>query len=234
MSGPARRFALLLDLDGTLVDTIPLILDCFHHTFAAHGLTPPSDEAWTAGIGTPLRAQFGPYARDAAHLAELTATYRAHQMQVHDTLIREYEGIYDALAALRAGGRPIAIVTSKAHDLALRALAFARLTDFVDHVVGVEATKNHKPHPEPVHHALALLGRTTNDAIFIGDSPHDIASGRAAGVRTLGVTWGAFRRATLEDAGATLVIDRVDELVPAVESMENVGARVGSRRDIQG
>jgi pyrophosphatase PpaX len=71
---------------------------------------------------------------------------------------------------------------------------------------------NHKPHPEPVERALALLGVGAKNALFVGDSPHDVESGRAAGVMTVGVAWGAFTRAELERSGADVVIDRVDEL----------------------
>ena len=71
---------------------------------------------------------------------------------------------------------------------------------------------NHKPHPEPVERALGLLGVPAGDALFVGDSPHDVESGRAAGVATVGVTWGAFSGEELERAGADVVIDRVEEL----------------------
>jgi pyrophosphatase PpaX len=79
-------------------------------------------------------------------------------------------------------------------------------------VVGCDTCVNHKPHPEPVERALALLGVSADNAIFVGDSPHDVESGRAAAVMTVGVTWGAFTGEEMRRSGAEVVIDRVDEL----------------------
>ena len=83
--------------------------------------------------------------------------------------------------------------------------------------MGCDSCTRHKPHPEPVQRALTLLRASSAHAIFVGDSPHDIESGRAAGVRTIGVTWGAFSAQELSQAGADLVIDHVADLSPAVE-----------------
>jgi len=67
-----------------------------------------------------------------------------------------------------------------------------------------------------VERALALLGVTTHDAIFVGDSPHDVTSGRAAGVFTVGVTWGAFSAAAMRESGADVVIENIRELTLVV------------------
>ena len=76
-------------------------------------------------------------------------------------------------------------------------------------LVGCDTCVNHKPHPEPVERALALLDVSPANAIFVGDSPHDVESGRAAHVYTVGVTWGAFTREEMEASGADVVIDDV-------------------------
>jgi len=91
-----------------------------------------------------------------------------------------------------------------------RALAWVGLIGHVDVVIGADSVARHKPHPEPVLVALERLGAPRETAIFVGDSPHDVASGNTAGVRTIGVAWGAFDRAAL--AEATYVVDSVAEL----------------------
>jgi pyrophosphatase PpaX len=213
--------ALLFDLDGTLVDTLDLILTCFRHAFRTHVGAIPPDDALIAGIGTPLLTQLAGFVPDAALRDAMIATYRSHQLEHHDRLVREFPGAYDTLAALRARGHPIGVVTSKAEALAHRALAFARLDALMDVVIGVESSTRHKPDPEPVYVALQALGRSAREAIFVGDSPHDIGAGNAAGVVTVAATWGPFSRATLESARPTHIIDDIrhlptllDELVP--------------------
>ena len=211
-TGATTPLALLFDLDGTLVDSIGLILACFRYAFASHGLPGITDAELTRGIGTPLAAQFRQYARDDAHLNAMIETYREHQREQHDKLLREYAGIRELLAELQQLGHPIAIVTSKGEPLARRALEFTKLDRYVDLLVGLESTAIHKPHPAPVLHALQALGRDASAAIFVGDSPHDIAAGKAAGVATVGVTWGAFDREALTEAGADHIVDSVAAL----------------------
>jgi pyrophosphatase PpaX len=106
----------------------------------------------------------------------------------------------------------MALVTSKSDWMALKALVLVGLDQLIPVIVGCDTCVNHKPHPEPVERALALLGAEAGNALFVGDSPHDVQSGRAAGVFTVGVTWGAFSRDEMVASGADAVIDRIDEL----------------------
>jgi pyrophosphatase PpaX len=110
----------------------------------------------------------------------------------------------------------MALVTSKPDWLAQRGLEHVGLDDVIPTVVGCDSCTRHKPHPEPVQRALALLHAPPSDAIFVGDSPHDVASGRAAGVYTIGVTWGAFSREQMLGSGADLVIHEIAEVPRAV------------------
>ena len=207
-----RRPALLFDLDGTLVDTIELLLGSMRHAFATCALPTPTDAQWIAGIGTPLRTQLAEFCTEQERVEALVTAYRAWQGDHHDRLTRIYAGIDAMLERLHGAGYPIGLVTSKADVLAVKALEWTRLAPFVDTVVGADSVSRHKPHPEPVHTALARLDRAPAEAFFVGDSPHDIRSGNAAGVRTVGVLWGPFSRETLEAAAAWRIVDTVEEL----------------------
>jgi pyrophosphatase PpaX len=206
------RSAILFDLDGTLIDSIELILGAARHAFVDFVGHAPSDEEWRAGIGRPLQSVLREFAPDDAEAARLFGRYRAYQLEHHDRLVRPYEGIVDVVRSLAAAGHPMALVTSKADWMAEKAMVLVGLDRLIPTIVGCDTCVNHKPHPEPVERALALLGAPASDAIFVGDSPHDVESGRAAGVATVGVSWGAFTREELERAGADVVIDRVEEL----------------------
>jgi len=110
----------------------------------------------------------------------------------------------------------MALVTSKSDWMAEKALILVELDRLIPVIVGCDTCVNHKPHPEPVERALALLGGKADNALFVGDSPHDVQSGRAAGVYTVGVAWGAFSRDEMLASGADVVIDRPNELSSVV------------------
>lgn len=208
--------ALLFDLDGTLVDSIELILNSARHAFVGFDGRAPSDDEWRAGIGRPLIDAFRDFAPDELEVERLIGRYREYQMANHDRLLHAYDGVPELLRGFAAAGHPMALVTSKGDELAKRALTHVGLDDLIRVVVGCDSCTRHKPHPEPVERALALLGTAPADAIFVGDSPHDVESGRAAGVYTIGVSWGAFTPEAMLRSGADLVIHEIGELPPAV------------------
>ncbi|HET7754778.1 MAG TPA: HAD-IA family hydrolase [Anaeromyxobacteraceae bacterium] len=213
-----RSLAVLFDLDGTLIDSIDFILASVRHTFADRPRG-PSDADWIAGIGTPLRAQLAEYADDDGDLERLVECYRQHQRAHHDEMTRCYAGVREAVAGIRADGHRVGVVTSKLVEPASRALRHVGLDEMIEVLVGADGCERHKPHPEPVLRALALLGAAPEAAVFIGDSPHDIAAGNAAGVATAAVLWGACSREVLLAARPRHVLAAVDELHPLVRAL---------------
>jgi len=193
-----RYHTLLFDLDGTLIDSVQLILNSYHHTLRVHGIPARSDDEWLRGVGTPLRVQFAEWNDGTGAIEAMVATYREYNLSHHDAMVRAYAGIAVMLQAVRAAGHRTALVTSKNRQGALRGLDLTGLTPYIEHIVGADDVVNPKPHPEPVLKALALLGVGTERAVFIGDSVHDMHAGRAAGVKTAAVLWGPFGRADLQ------------------------------------
>lgn len=183
----------LFDLDGTLLDSVDLILASYRHTLTVHRGAPPDDEVWLAGLGTPLWEQFRAFTEDRLEIDAMIATYREHNLAHHDAMVREYPGVKDAVGRLRATGR-LGVVTSKLHRGAERGLRALGMADWFEVVIGADDVERTKPHPEPVLTAVERLGADPATTVFVGDSPHDMASGRAAGVRTAAVLWGPFRR----------------------------------------
>lgn len=216
--------ALLFDLDGTLVDSIELIRCSFRHACTLVLDREIPEEEWLAGVGTPLRTQMRGIARDEVEADALIAAYRSFQFEHHDRLLAEYTGVRDSIASLRAAGHRMGIVTSKGEELAERALRAMRLHEFMDVLIGFDSCTRHKPDPEPVLVALDRLRRRPGEAAFIGDSPHDIAAGNAAGVTTVGVLWGPFSRSVLEAADPDHLIDSPGDLPPLVRRLGRAGA----------
>jgi pyrophosphatase PpaX len=210
--------AVLFDFDGTLADTTDLIMNSFRHTMRTHLDRVPSEEEWLSGFGTPLATQIQRYARSEAEFAAMLATYQTYQRQHFDTLLRPFEGAPELVAELARRGVPMAIVTSRYRRSTLRGLELCGILDHVPVLVTPEDVTHPKPHPEPVLQALDRLGMEARGAVFVGDSPHDIASGRAAGTRTAGVLWGPFTQATLEAERPDFLLSRQDEVLALLEA----------------
>ena len=196
---PVAFGTFLFDLDGTLIDSIELILRSYRHTMLAHRGYEPPDDVWMEGLGTPLWVQFRLWSDDESEIKAMVETYREYNLAHHDELVRPYDGVVEQVRKLHAGGKTLGLVTSKMRGGALRGLRVAGLEEAFDVVVGSDDVARPKPHPEPVLTALSLAGRMAADAVFIGDSRHDIECGRAAGVKTAAVLWGPFDREHLED-----------------------------------
>jgi len=204
--------AVLFDLDGTLIDSIGLIVDAMHHAFEGFTGTVPADKDWMAGIGTPLYKQLALYARSPEELDVLREKYRAYQFLHHDNVIKEYPGTGDVLANLHARGLVMGIVTSKGDVLAQRGIELTGLAKYLPVVIGADSVTKHKPEPEPVLLALERLGVRADEALMMGDSPHDISSGNAAQVKTIGALWGPFTREQIAVAKPTYWMNNISEL----------------------
>jgi pyrophosphatase PpaX len=207
----------LFDLDGTLIDSIRLILDSYHHTLAAHGIPPRTDDHWLRGVGTPLSVQFAEWRDDVGKLEAMVATYREYNLAHHDRMVTVYPGVVTALGAIRAAGRRTGLVTSKNRQGALRGLTLVRLEAMMDVLVCADEVTNPKPHPEPVEKAVALLGADPGTTVYVGDSIHDMVSGRAAGVRTAAALWGPFGREHLELAAPDYWLETPADLVTLLD-----------------
>ena len=195
MIAPTR--AVFFDLDGTLLDSIRLIIDSYHHALAVHGLPARTDDHWLAGIGTPLRVQFRDWAEEPALFESLIAVYRDYNIANHDSRVQAYPGAVEMVREVRRAGLRAGLVTSKQRAGAERGLRFLKLEDEMQVIVAADDVTNPKPHPEPLLIAAERLGTDPREGIYVGDSVHDMECGRAAGMRTAAALWGPFDRRQL-------------------------------------
>jgi pyrophosphatase PpaX len=194
----SRFTTYLFDLDGTLIDSIELILTCYRYTMKEHLGHVPPESLWLAGIGTPLRSQLADFAESPEQAATMLATYKAYHRVHHDELLGQYPGALEAVQSLKRPGAKFGVVTSKMKWSTQRGLELCGFDGLFEVIVTADDVEKHKPHPEPVLRALELLNSTAEETVFVGDSPHDMASGRAAGVKTAAALWGPFSREALE------------------------------------
>jgi pyrophosphatase PpaX len=196
---PGDWRAVFFDLDGTLADTVPLILRCYRHTMKMHRGEELPDGLWLRTLGRPLRFSFTEFTDDPDETARMLATYVEFQRTVHDEMVKVFSGALDCIAQLRARGVPVGVITSKGREMTGRTLSSCGIAD-LDVLITADDVKLGKPDPEPVLKGLSLLGLEGygQDALFAGDATFDIEAGKGAGVRTAAVLWGPFTRADLE------------------------------------
>ncbi|MGI9540337.1 MAG: HAD family hydrolase [Miltoncostaeaceae bacterium] len=204
----------LFDLDGTVIDSTALIRESHRHAVSTVLGQDLPDEVLVANVGVPLLQQMKAFDPDRAE--ELLAVYQEWNHRMTPELLAEYEGMPELLEDLRAAGRRLGIVTSKSGPVVELAWDVLPLSHHFEVVVSSETTDRHKPHPEPVHRALAEHGVGPHEAVMVGDSPFDLRAGKAAGADTIGVTWGFFGREALAAEDPGIVVDTVDELRSAL------------------
>ncbi len=213
ISGRGRWDAILFDLDGTLADTIELILASYRHTMRTHLGQALPDARWLSTIGRPLHDQLREFSRDELEAEAMLATYVTYQREIHDAMTRAYPGVVAVLDALKVRGTSLAVVTSKRSAIAARTLACCEIDGHFDAVVCADHVERGKPDPEPVHRALELLGAVPERVLFVGDSPYDMLAGNGGGVRTAAALWGPYEEEDLRHARPDFWVREVQDVL---------------------
>ncbi|MFT7676078.1 MAG: pyrophosphatase PpaX [Planctomycetota bacterium] len=190
--------SVLFDLDGTLIDSIGLIVESYQHALLTHGKRDHTHAEILAGVGTPLVEHVGQFCSSPDERDAMVATYLKWNRANHDERVSAYPGVADGLGELVSAGLRLAVVTSKSKVAALRGLEVSGLGDLpFEFILGPEDTTRGKPHPEPILKALERMDLGPQQALYVGDSPHDMAAARAAGVGGVAALWGPFERSVL-------------------------------------
>ncbi len=183
----------LFDIDGTLVDTVELIVRALDHTFRKHLGVQISRDELRRTIGLPLHKQV----RLFDHLVDFAPDHRAMEAdeidyyESHKHLERIIPEAVDALKEAKQAGLRTALVTSKNRLELEMFLPRLGVNRWVDAVVSSSDVTRPKPAPDPVLVALQRLGARPQEAVFVGDTVYDIQCAREAGVKVIAVGWGA-------------------------------------------
>lgn len=220
--------AVLIDLDGTLVDSAPDIVEAANRMLAELGSPPlPFDTvAGFIGRGVPNlvrrvleTAQLAPRVDAAA--AE--ALFHRHYAETNGRLGAVFPGVEAGLAALRREGYRLACVTNKPRALAAPLLALTGLAAYLEVLVAGDSIAQMKPHPEPLRHACRLLDVDPAQGVLVGDSPVDVAAARAAGMPVCLVRYGYAGPGGPTALGADALVDSIEAL-PALLTPARVAA----------
>lgn len=210
--------SITLDLDGTLLDTIADLAAACDATMVELGRAPHGVDRVRRFVGKGmavlvercLTAADG-RAPGGALLAQAIEVFRRHYAEANGRAARVYPGVFEGLAAFRALGLPLAVVTNKPMAFTGPLLEKTGLAAFFVVAVSGDTTASKKPHPAPILHACAVLGVRPQDNLHIGDSDNDLLAARAAGCRAFAVPYGYTEEGPVDSAECdALVSDLLD------------------------
>lgn len=215
----------IFDVDGTLIDSQAHIIASMEATFAANALPPPSRAETLSIVGLSLPVAMARLAPD--HPGKTDALVDGYK---HAFATLRHSGDGTALSPLYPGAMEALSILAAQDDILL-AIATGKSRRGLEHIFdlhgirplfqSVQCADDHpsKPHPSMVEACLNDTGVDPANAVIIGDTTFDIEMGVAAGIHSLGVSWGYHRTTDLHAAGARDVIDRFDALPPALDAI---------------
>jgi pyrophosphatase PpaX len=207
------RPVVLLDLDGTLADTISVIVSSFQHSYRVVLEEHISETEARSWIGRPLSAVF--QERNPADADELEEVYRAWNLANTPKLTKQVPGFVELVDHWVQKNRDFGVVTSKRRPIAELTLTAVGLGTKVPLLATMEDTSQHKPDPHPLLRACTELGVQPTDCLYVGDAPVDIQAAKAARMASVAVTWGAGTPRELAAAAPDALVTSVVELAAA-------------------
>lgn len=214
--------ACIFDLDGTLTDTLESLTYSVNATLRELGLgqiTPAQCKEFVGSgarrlIEQSIQASGDP---EASRIEEAMEAY-GRIFKIHCTYhVAPYDGIEDMLQELKKEGVQLAVLSNKPHLQTQDVVATFFEKDTFARVYGQQEGIPRKPDPAAVHMILEELGVSAEECLYIGDSDVDMLTGCAAGVSSVGVTWGFRSKEVLMEHGATYIVDKPQEIVSIVK-----------------
>lgn len=205
----------ILDFDGTLADTQPLIVGTLHRTLAELHLPPRTDAECRNIIGLPLNECFVQLSQvDDATAERCAEVYRrVFDEENRPGVVTLFPHVLETLKALHDNGLLLAICSSRGRPTLDGFVDTFGLHAYISAIVSANDVQRHKPHPEPVQLILKQLNVLPEETLVVGDASYDIMMGCNAGCRTCGVTYGNQSASDLRTAGADCLIDDFADLL---------------------
>ena len=211
----------MVDLDGTLIDTAPDIAACANRMLVELGRAEwPVDKVMTwIGNGVPRlvkRALTGEMMAepDAALFTRALAIFEKHYLANVSELSRPFTGVAEGLKALSAAGYQLACITNKAQAFTGPLLKDLGLRDYFKLVLAGDSLPKQKPDPLPLLHTCKHFGITPDHGVLVGDSSNDVQAARAAGMPVICVTYGYNHGHDIRESRPDAVIDSLVEVPP--------------------
>lgn len=202
----------LVDLDGTLIDSVPGITASLAVAFRRCGLPVPSAAELRSFVGPPIGDSMRAHGVPTDRIAEVVGAYREDfgSTGMHDATV--FDGVPELLADLRAAGCRVVVATSKPEVFAVPICAELGLTPLLDGIFGAPLDESGTK-ADVIARALAAEPAPPSSALMVGDREHDVHGARENGLDCVGVTWGYAVPGELAAAGAVVVVDTTTELL---------------------
>jgi phosphoglycolate phosphatase len=210
--------AVLYDHDGTLVDSLPMVIAATNRVLVANGHPAAPPDQVVAAMVLATAPRMGHHARsaDPRQQERLAAEFYAAARELGPTHARAYPGIPAVVATIAARGLGQGVVSNNEGAVVRIIMRHLGLARHFAALFGEEDVAAPKPDPRGILKAAEALGVGCGDCVFVGDSENDCDAARAAGVRAIGVTWGIHPRARMERLGFDALIDRPEELLSLI------------------
>ena len=212
---------LIFDLDGTLADTSKDITDAVNYAVKPFGVKPLSVSEVKAMVGsgiTKLIESLIPEERDFSAKEEAVKRFLEYYSIHLLDYTKPYPQAKETLSKL--GAYKKAVISNKREVLSKKVLEGLGLLKFFDIVLGSDSVSERKPSPVPIFELLKRFGVSKDEAVIIGDSNYDIEAGKAAGIKTIAVTYGYRDREVLK--GADFIIDNFGEILRILPEVDKV------------
>lgn len=215
---------IIFDFDGTLGDTRRNIVTTMQMTIKEIQLPYRSEAECSSTIGLPLAGCFKtlfPDLQDSL-LPRCTETYRRIFNENLQTIKPEaFPGVVETLSTLKEQGYMLTIASSRSRNSLTELTHDMGIADSISYLIGADDVEKAKPNPEPVLNTLKAMRFEASQTLVVGDMAVDILMGANAGAKTCGVTWGNGSRDELEQAGATFIIDKMEDIIKIVEGKKS-------------
>jgi phosphoglycolate phosphatase len=215
---------IIFDFDGTLGDTRRNIVTTMQMTIKEIQLPYRSEAECSSTIGLPLAGCFKtlfPDLQDSL-LPRCTETYRRIFNENLQTIKPEaFPGVVETLSILKEQGYMLTIASSRSRNSLTELTHDMGIADSISYLIGADDVEKAKPNPEPVLNTLKAMRFEASQTLVVGDMAVDILMGANAGAKTCGVTWGNGSRDELEQAGATFIIDKMEDIIKIVEGKKS-------------
>ena len=213
--------ACIFDLDGTLTNTLESMTYSVNLTLEEMGLSKITKDQCRLFVGNGARVLMEKSLKAAG---DTDASRIEEGMEIYGRIfdrnctyhVTPYEGIPEMLKALKDKGIHMAVLSNKPDRQTVKVVKAIFGEELFDYAQGQKEGIRRKPEPDGVWYLMEQMHVSKEECLYIGDSEVDAATGRNAGLKTIGVLWGFRDRKTLETAGADDLIDRPDELLQFV------------------